>query len=157
LGLAQPVRDSVEQTFERWDGKGDPKGAEGEEILLTSRLVNLADVVEVFHRIDGVEAAVAVARERAGGQFDPAVVDVFVTEAPSLFADLDDVKSWDAVIASEPSLELRLTDKEFEAALEAVADFTDVKSPYTIGHSRAVADLAEEAARTFGQIGHGAG
>src|SRR5690348_4433464 len=27
LGLAQPVRDSVEQTFERWDGKGVPKGA----------------------------------------------------------------------------------------------------------------------------------
>src|SRR5205085_879415 len=30
---------------------------------------------------------------------------------------------------------------EFEAALEAVAYFTDVKSPYTIGHSWAVADL----------------
>src|SRR5205823_13314578 len=117
-------------------------------------LVNLADVVEVFHRIDGVEAAVAVARERAGGQFDPAVVDVFVTEAPSLFADLDDVKTWDAVIAGEPALEMRLTDKEFEAALEAVADFTDVKSPYTIGHSRGVADLAGDAARTCG-LGEG--
>jgi hypothetical protein len=29
LGLAQRVRDSVEQTFERWDGKGVPKGARG--------------------------------------------------------------------------------------------------------------------------------
>src|SRR5580692_8525630 len=45
LGLSQQVRDSVEQTFERWDGKGVPKGVRGEEILATSRLVALADVV----------------------------------------------------------------------------------------------------------------
>jgi hypothetical protein len=31
LGLPQRVRDSVEQTFERWDGKGVPRGAKGEE------------------------------------------------------------------------------------------------------------------------------
>ena len=29
LGLPQQVRDSVEQTFERWDGKGVPRGAKG--------------------------------------------------------------------------------------------------------------------------------
>ena len=78
LGLAQQVRDSVEQTFERWDGKGVPKGVQGEEILVTSRLVALADVVEVFHRAGGTDAAVAVARQRRGTQFDPQVVDVFV-------------------------------------------------------------------------------
>src|SRR5580692_6330792 len=61
LGLPQQVRDSVEQTFERWDGKGVPKGAQGEEILATSRLVALADVVEVFHRAEGTDAAIAVA------------------------------------------------------------------------------------------------
>ena len=66
LGLAQRVRDSVEQTFERWDGKGVPKGARGEEILLTSRLVTLADVVEVFHRADGTDAAITVARDGVG-------------------------------------------------------------------------------------------
>jgi len=150
LGLAQRVRDSVEQTFERWDGKGAPNGVKGEEILVTSRLVALADVVEIFHRAGGVEAAVAMARERAGTQFDPAVVDVFMGEAQSLYAELETVKTWDTVIAAEPALEMRLTDKEFEAALEAIADFADVKSPYTIGHSRGVADLAEDAARTCG-------
>ena len=86
LGLAQRVRDSVEQTFERWDGKGVPKGARGEEILLSSRLVTLADVVEVFHRAGGTGAAVEVARQRRGTQFDPQVVDVFAAEAASLFA-----------------------------------------------------------------------
>jgi HD-GYP domain-containing protein (c-di-GMP phosphodiesterase class II) len=144
------VRKSIEQTFERWDGRGDPHGAKGEEILLTSRLVSLADVVEVYHRAGGVRAAVAVARERSGTQFDPELVDVFCAEAENLFADLDSVTSWDAVIAAEPALAVPMPDEEFDAALEAIADFTDVKSPYTIGHSRAVADLAGDAARTFG-------
>ena len=87
LGLAQRVRDSVEQTFERWDGKGVPKGARGEEILLATRLVALADVVEVFHRAGGVGAAVDVARQRRGTQFDPAIVDLFVAEAATLCAE----------------------------------------------------------------------
>ena len=55
------------------------------EILVPARLVNLADVVEVYHRTGGVDAAIAVARERSGTQFDPALVDVFCSEAPTLF------------------------------------------------------------------------
>src|SRR5438445_129512 len=71
LGLDRAVRDTVEQTFERWDGRGAPKGLKGDEIRVTSRLVNLADVVEVYHCAGGVDAAVSVACERAGTQFDP--------------------------------------------------------------------------------------
>ena len=110
LGLAQRVRDSVEQTFERWDGKGVPKGARGEEILLAARLVALADVVEVFHRAGGVDAAVDVARQRRGTQFDPAIVDLFVAEAPGLCADLDDTSTWDAVLTAEPARGAALND-----------------------------------------------
>ena len=54
------------------------------------------------------------------------------------------------MIGAEPALGVRLTGAEFDAALEAIADFADVKSPYTIGHSRGVADLAGEAARVLG-------
>ena len=75
------------------------------EILLTSRLVSLADVVEVFQRAEGVDAAITVARERRGTQFDPQVVDIFAAEAASMFAGLDEVDSWDAVIGAEPALE----------------------------------------------------
>jgi HD domain-containing protein len=156
LGLSQQVRDSVEQTFERWDGKGIPKGAKGEEILLTSRLVTLADVVEVFHRAGGTQAAVAVAEERRGTQFDPQVVDAFAAEAEWVFAGLDEASGWDAVIGEEPALSRRLADADFEAALEAIAEFIDVKSPFTIGHSRGVADLAGNAARVFGLGGQAA-
>ena len=43
-----------------------------------------------------------------------------------------------------------MSDAEFDAALEAIADFVDLKSPYTLGHSRGVAELAEAAARNYG-------
>ena len=82
---------------------GVPKGAAGDDILLTSRLVDLADVVEVFHRAGGVDAAVAVARaERAGTQFDPQLVDAFAGQAASVLAGSDGATRWDAVIGAEP-------------------------------------------------------
>jgi HD-GYP domain-containing protein (c-di-GMP phosphodiesterase class II) len=150
LGLPQPVRDSVEQTFERWDGKGVPKGARGPEIAVHARLVALADVVEVYHHAGGTDAAVAVARQRRGTQFDPGIVDVFTAEAAALLDGLDEASTWDAVIAAAPATGMRLAGAELDAALEAIADFSDVKSPYTIGHSRGVAELAGAAAAGLG-------
>jgi HD-GYP domain-containing protein (c-di-GMP phosphodiesterase class II) len=150
LGLGERVRRSILQTFERWDGKGTPAGAKGDETLPTARIVNLADVVEVFHRVGGTEAAISVARERSGTQFDPALVDVFCSAADEMFAELDAVTTWDAVIGGEPGLAAWLSDSEFDNALEAIADFVDLKSPYTIGHSRGVAELAAAAARAHG-------
>ena len=150
LELDEEIRDSVAQTFERWDGKGDPEGAKGQELRLPTRLVNLADVVEVFHHAGGVDAAVAVARERSGTQFDPALVELFCDAAEAIFAELDAVTSWDAVMAAEPGMDRELSADELDRALEAVADFVDLKSPYTLGHSRGVADLAAGAAHGGG-------
>jgi HD-GYP domain-containing protein (c-di-GMP phosphodiesterase class II) len=153
LGLGDEVRESLKQTFERWDGKQTPLGLKGEEILLPSRLIHLANVVEVFHRQHGVEAAVKVASEGSGSEFDPGVVEVFCEQAPHLLAGLDAATSWDVVLAAEPSLQTVISDEQFEGALDAVADFVDLKSPYTIGHSRGVADLAAVAARDLGLPG----
>ena len=146
LGLGAPVRDSVEQTFERWDGAGVPKGAKGADILTSAQLVNLADVVEVFHRVGGIDSAIAVARQRSGTQFAPELVDLFCQEAAQVFSAVAASTGWDAVMAAEPAAGVRLSGAELVTALEAIADFVDVKSPFTIGHSRAVADLAEAAA-----------
>jgi HD-GYP domain-containing protein (c-di-GMP phosphodiesterase class II) len=150
LDLSADVRDGLYQTFERWDGKGVPAEVRGSRIAVAARLVNLADVVEVFHRAGGVEAATAVARERSGTQFDPELVELFCAEAPTLFPEIGSVTSWDAVMAAEPALEVMLGDEQLDAALEAIADFVDIKTPWTIGHSRGVAGLVSEAARSLG-------
>jgi HD-GYP domain-containing protein (c-di-GMP phosphodiesterase class II) len=150
LGVSDAARASLEQTYERWDGKNTPLGLTGERIHLTSRLISLADVVEVFHHHGGTEAAVAVARERSGSQFDPALVELFCQEAPSLFEALDATPSWAAVLDAEPSLGHVVPDAELDDRLAAIGDFSDLKSPWRIGHSRGVSALAADAAQGIG-------
>jgi HD-GYP domain-containing protein (c-di-GMP phosphodiesterase class II) len=150
LGLGEDVRESLKQTFERWDGKMTPLGLKGDQILLTSRLIHLANVVEVLHRHGGVDAAVEAARKGSGNEFDPSLVELLSIHAADVFGVVEPESTWDAVIKAEPSLEAVITNEEFEGALEAIADFIDLKSPFTIGHSRGVADLAAASARNYG-------
>jgi HD-GYP domain-containing protein (c-di-GMP phosphodiesterase class II) len=149
LGLDQAVRDTIEQSFERWDGKGMPHGVRGDDLLLPARIVALADVLEVYHRTSGEAGAITVARERSGTQFDPALVDLVAVEAPALFESLDEA-TWATVIDAEPGLTAPLADDALDDALEAIADFVDIKSPFTLGHSRGVAELAAIAATSIG-------
>jgi len=149
LGLGDDVREGLRQSFERWDGKG-AFGLRGKKILLSSRLMNLADVVEVFRRTGGVEAAIAVARQRSGTHFDPALVKLFCDEAPELLGDLDSVTSWDALIAAEPTLSPRVWGERLDDALEAIGTFAEMKSPWRLGHAQGVTELAVRAAATCG-------
>ena len=122
----------------------------GEEIAVSSRLINLADVVEVFGRTGGVEAALMVARERSGTQFDPDLVDAFCELAPMVLTELDDTPSWEAVIAAEPALAREIVGEELDLALEAIGEFAELKSPNIMGHVHAVRALVTEAATSFG-------
>jgi HD-GYP domain-containing protein (c-di-GMP phosphodiesterase class II) len=149
LGLGDDVREALRQNYERWDGKG-PFGLKGADVDIASRLINLADVVEVFRRTGGVDAAVAVAKERSATQFDPELVDVFCDRAAMLFSDLEGATSWDLVIDAEPSLSRPLPDEKFDDALEAIGEFAELKSAWRMGHATAVAELAAEAARVVG-------
>lgn len=150
FGLGADVRDPLQQMFTRWDGKGVPGGVGGETIALPMRLFHVADVAEVFHRAGGTDAAVEVARDRRGSHFDPEVVDAFCAVAEDVLGDLATEADWHALVAEEPGLQRRLSEQELDAALEAVADFTDLRSPSRAGHSRGVADLAARAAAQAG-------
>jgi HD-GYP domain-containing protein (c-di-GMP phosphodiesterase class II) len=150
LGLGPEVQRPLLLVFARWDGKGIPRGVGGEALPLAIRLVQLASIAEVHHRSGGVDAAVAVARDRAGGQFDPRLVEAFADSPRELLGGLAEESSWGAVIAAEPGLAKALADDELDTALEAVADFADLKSPYFIGHSRGAARLAGAAAQAAG-------
>jgi HD-GYP domain-containing protein (c-di-GMP phosphodiesterase class II) len=150
LGLGPEVQEPLLHVFSRWDGKGIPGGTGGEALPLAIRLVHVASVAEVYHRGGGVDAAIAVARERAGGQFDPSLAEAFADCARELLDGLAEESSWDAVIAAEPGLARSLAPDELDAALEAVADFADLKSPWFTGHSRGVTRLASTAAQAAG-------
>ena len=149
LGLGGEVQDALQHVYESWDGRG-PVGLRGEQVALATRIVQLALVAEAFRRVGGLESAVGVARSRRGTKFDPALVDLLCAEAPRILAGLDAVTSWRQVVDAEPALRPTLSEQELDLALYAIADFADLKSPYTLGHSRGVAGLAAEAARRSG-------
>jgi HD-GYP domain-containing protein (c-di-GMP phosphodiesterase class II) len=150
LGLGTSVQDAVASSYERWDGRGWPGRLRGEGIPLPARISQLAEHLEVAHRTGGAEAAAALAHQRAGRQFDPDLVVLLEESGAGLFPDDDSECTWDSVIGAEPVLAKPLRGAELDEALGAVADFVDLKSPYTLGHARAVADLAATAGRSVG-------
>ncbi|TDP94946.1 HD domain-containing protein [Labedaea rhizosphaerae] len=145
LGLGEPVRAALVAAFERWDGSGLPAGLHGEQIPIEMRVVHLAEVAEVHWRHGGVEAAMAMAKERSATQFDPQVVAAF---SGTLVDFEDDV--WTTALRQAPDNDQVLGEDELDELLAAIGDFVDLKCPFTIGHSRGVAALAAAAAHGRG-------
>lgn len=149
LGLSANVRRNLGQIYERWDGRGLPRGLKGEAIGPAVRVVSFAQDAIVLRAAHGADEAHAKLRARAGSAYDPRLVERFLKRADELTEGLDDV-SWDAVLALEPEPHALMSEAELDAACLAMADYADLKSPYSVGHSRAVAALAAEAARRCG-------
>ncbi len=150
LDLPVQVRDAIGAAYEQWDGRGWPGVLKADAVPIAARIAQLAEFIEVAHRVRGVEGATALARRRAGRQFDPALAALLCTRAGEIFGGLEAVPAWRTVIASEPALAIELSAEQLDSALAAIANFVDLKSPFTLGHSVAVADLAEEAGTRLG-------
>jgi PAS domain S-box-containing protein len=76
-----PIARMVLEHHERLDGTGYPRGLKGEAILLESRILAVADVIEAMssHRPYraglGLDAALQEIQDKRGSAFDPEVVD----------------------------------------------------------------------------------
>jgi HD-GYP domain-containing protein (c-di-GMP phosphodiesterase class II) len=150
LGFDRNVIYGLGQLYERWDGKGLPRNIQGEAIAPAVLVVTLAQDMVLFHRLGGLEASLHTARERRGGAYAPFLVDVFCEHAGELCSGLDREPSWNEVLRLEPSTHEVLTEEGFDNACRVLADFVDIKSNYTLTHSSGVADLAAEAAHSYG-------
>ena len=146
LGFDERILQALLQPFERWDGKGAPNGLKGEEIARPVRIVTLAQDIITFQRLNGLDAAVAIAQARKGSAYDPQIVECFCRRASPLLAGLEEEPSWERVLALEPGRHVYLAEEQFDTACQAIADFVDLKSPYTLGHSSGVAELSAGAA-----------
>lgn len=156
LGSLLPVppgaRQVASDAFERWDGRGGPRGIAGEELSLVARIVEVAYVAELFRGRQGRGGAVAELRARAAGHLDPAVAERFVAGAHDLFEVLDDTQRpvWDLLLDVEPRPHCTVGDAQVDAAALAFARFADLKSPWFAGHSEAVAELVTRAGAALG-------
>jgi DNA-binding CsgD family transcriptional regulator/HD-like signal output (HDOD) protein len=149
LGFPPSFVRAAGQLYARWDGKGTPV-VKGEEVSTALLVSALAQDVVTFFRLGGVAAATAMARERSGGAHSPKLVEIFCRHASQILAGLEEEPVWPSVLALEPGRQRRLTEAEFDTACTAIADFTDLKSPYFLGHSPRVAALADATAKQCG-------
>jgi response regulator RpfG family c-di-GMP phosphodiesterase len=89
----QMAREIALAHHERWDGSGYPHGLRGEEIPLAARIVAIADVYDalssrrVYKDPRAHDECVEIIRNAAGTQFDPDLVDAWLTIAPK-FAEV---------------------------------------------------------------------
>lgn len=76
-----PIADIVHQHHEKLDGSGYPQGLKGEQILLESRILTVADVVEAmssnrpYRPALGIEVALKEIERGRGSAYDPVVAD----------------------------------------------------------------------------------
>jgi HD-GYP domain-containing protein (c-di-GMP phosphodiesterase class II) len=147
LGLPASMQGLFTYLVERWDGKGLPGRARGEEIPLPVRIASVARDAAFQHMLGGPEFAAGVVRRRAGGAFDPAVAIPLADGAAELLTLDADGSAWEETLAGEPGPWLTLEGEAIDRALGAMGDFADLASPYLVGHSAGVAELATAAAQ----------
>jgi HD-GYP domain-containing protein (c-di-GMP phosphodiesterase class II) len=147
LGLGEGAVRALDEAYERFDGKGLPKGHSGESLSIVSRVLAVAETAAMFMRLPGGEAlAGRILWERAGGELDPAVVERYLDGTDAIVAPARADSLLGAVLDAEPRPMRTVPADHLREVALVLADFVDLKSTFTLGHSRRVAELARQAA-----------
>ncbi len=144
-----PLADIVLMHHDRWDG-GNPSGASGESIPLESRIIHLADRIDVLinERIPVLGQTEDICRNiksRRGTQFDPLLVDVFLdcSSTESFWLDVNNPGYADLFFRQMDKWgQKSFTLPEVLDIAELFASLIDRISPFTATHSRSVSGVA---------------
>jgi HD-GYP domain-containing protein (c-di-GMP phosphodiesterase class II) len=149
LGLSEAAVRALDEAYERFDGKGLPRRRRGEALSSLSGVLAVAEWMALFVRLPGGEAlALDTLAQRAGGEFDPAVVRALRDAREEIVAPARGDAPLAALLEAEPPPHRTVDDPR--AVAQVLADFADLKSTYTLGHSRKVAALGRAAAQAMG-------
>lgn len=83
--ISPMIKAAVRHHHERFDGKGYPDGRAGEDIPLSARILSVADAYEAmtsdrpYRKALSDEQAMGELRRYSGAQFDPLIVEAFLT------------------------------------------------------------------------------
>lgn len=123
LKITGCARDWVLHHHERWDGTGYPDNMSGEEIPLEARIVSVVDAYDAmtsdrpYRKAMPHETALLEIAEESGTQFDPIVVEQFLTlcQTVNLAAEEGSGKGWDRT----PNIPIEEIQAEYERELKA--------------------------------------
>lgn len=156
VGLGDTAAEAVRGLNEHWDGSGSPDQRRGSLIPIESRILAVAQHLDVFASEHGIDRAIELLRERSGHWFDPELVrvaerlhrteDLWRGALPSTPAE--DTKSAALNLAPDKVKGSEATD--LDLICEAFADLLDAKSPFTYRHCVGVTDAAVKIALELG-------
>lgn len=143
-----PVAEIVFSHHDHWAG-GNPSGLRGDGIPLASRIIHLADRVDVLireglHILDRRKEIVTRVRGLAGQVFDPYLVELLgdLAQAESFWLDLTSPWVAERLLAQVPSGAVPVEIDDLSDVARVFARVVDAKSPFTYRHSRGVALVA---------------
>lgn len=149
LGLGGGLERDLAQVYERFDGRGFPHRVPGADVSLPAQVVQIAETIVLDDHLGGRAAVARTLAQRRGKAMRSDLVDLAVGSIDQLVAEPAG-SVWDAVVAAEPGAAPRLTPTDIDDLLHALGDFVDLTSPFTVGHSALVAELAGHAASLTG-------
>jgi hypothetical protein len=135
LGAPPRVTEALGHTYARWDGKVFSDLPTRDEQSALARLVHLVHVAQTYHQIGGIAAADATVRDRSGGEFDPEFARLWLENSHDMLDRFGPESVWDEALEAEPEPHLWVSPSHMDEVSRALADFMDLKSPYTRGHS----------------------
>lgn len=153
MGLSEQTADAILSLDEHWDGSGNPEGLRGREIPMLSRIMLLAQTLEVFVASQGAEAALHTVMQRSKKWFDPDTVKATISLANrnQLWQGILSDTAFSDVLALEPTHKiLEPGDNTLDSICLAFAQIVDAKSPFTFNHSNGVANAAVATASKLG-------
>jgi HD-GYP domain-containing protein (c-di-GMP phosphodiesterase class II)/DNA-binding CsgD family transcriptional regulator len=150
MGFSAEIQQALRHLWERWDGKGMPGELRGDQIPVAVRLMQVAQDADMAWQHGGSDLADRVLAERAGSGLDPGAVAAFLSLGEAGYRGLDARSVWEDALRTEPGPQPLVGEERLDACLSAIADFADLKSMWTVGHSRGVAGLAERSATVAG-------
>jgi len=148
--IPNDIRDGLAYVYERFDGKGMPGTARGEEIPRAIRVMHVARDVDTQLCLGGRDGVDDVIRSHAGTGLDPELAGIFLSSSDEILKGLGGGSAWDAFLDEEPGEQPVVHGDDIDEHLRSMGEFVDFKTPFTLGHSAALSDLVDRAADAAG-------
>jgi HD-GYP domain-containing protein (c-di-GMP phosphodiesterase class II) len=149
IGLPDAVSAALFDVHEWWNGRG-ARGLKGEEIAPAARIARVATDAVFLAALGDADTVTRALGRFAGKRLDPHVVAVFAADAPALLAEAAAGDPRTRVVEIEPAPPVEIDEAGLPVVAAAFGDLTDIKSPFTHGHSSEVAALSVAAATRLG-------
>lgn len=151
--------DMVTDHHEHWDGRGYPRGIEGDKIHLGGQILRICDSFDILDRTTpnlDLKAANTALEKRRGSEFSDLMYELMIStlEQGNFFNEIIDEDNVPEMVFALnrqlPVMDISQCASDLQSAVRVFAQVIDAKHSYTGGHSERVAEYTYLIARSLG-------